>query len=288
MRKKINFKNGIIFNQDCLDALNRVEDGSVDLIFADPPFNLNKFYNANVNDNLSENEYLEWCYAWLELSVQKLKNGGSFYLWNIPKWNTHFAAFLNSKLSFKNWIAVDFKASMPIKGKLYPAHYSLLYYVKGKKPNSFFPDRKAIETCGNCYKDLKDYGGYKSKLNSKGISLSDIWYDIHPVRHSKYKNRSANELPLKLLDRIIQTSSQEGDLVLDIFSGSGTAVVACELKNRNWIGIEIGDIQVIKDRLKNISIEAKLLHAIRKNYNSLFTEDIKALRESMGIWVNDN
>jgi site-specific DNA-methyltransferase (adenine-specific) len=94
-------------------------------------------------------------------------------------------------------------------------HHSLLYYCKGEKPNAFHPDRLPMEICPKCLTDLKDYGGYKDKMNPDGINLTDVWYDIPPVRHSKYKKREgANELSIRLLDRIVEMASEAGDIVL--------------------------------------------------------------------------
>src|SRR5690606_32278213 len=143
-----------------------------------------------------------------------LKPGGNLFLWNLPKWNTFFSEFLNHRLTFRHWIATDIKYSLPIQSKLYPSHYSLLYYVKNEKPSIFKPDRLKMETCPHCYKELRDYYGYKNKMKPAGINLTDGWYDIPPVRHSKYKKRKgSNELSIKLMDRIIEMGSQEGDVI---------------------------------------------------------------------------
>ncbi len=84
-------------------------------------------------------------------------------------------------------------------------------------------------------------------MNTLGVNIADVWYDIFPVRNGK--NRLYNELSVKLLDRVISFSSNEGDLILDPFGGSGTTYAVAELLNRNWIGIELGDCGVIKNRL---------------------------------------
>ena len=71
----------------------------------------------------------------------------------------------------------------------------LLYYVKGPQARVFHPDRLPMQVCPHCAGDLRDYGGYKDKMNPRGVNLSDVWWDISPVRHAKYKRRNgANEL----------------------------------------------------------------------------------------------
>lgn len=283
---KIETKLGSLYQEDCLDLMKSMDSDSVDLIFADPPFNLDKDYPSEINDSLKEKEYREWTENWLSECVRILKFGGSLFLWNLPKWNTYFSKYLNDRLTFRHWIAVDIKYSLPIQGRLYPSHYSLLYYTKGPKPKTFEPDRLPMETCPHCYKELKDYGGYKHKMNPSGINLTDVWYDIPPVRHRKYKARKeANELSTKLLDRIIEMSTEEGDLVFDPFGGAGTTYIVSEMKNRNWIGVEVGPVQPIIDRFHSIDDEANYLKNYRDNYNHLFPEKILRERIKRGHWT---
>ena len=228
---------GQLFESDCTDFLKTVEDETVDLAFADPPFNLGKDYTSKINDSLTPEAYIEWCEQWLAEMIRTLKPGGALYLWNIPKWNLPLGAFLGQSLTFRHWISVDIKYSLPIQGRLYPSHYSLLYFIKGKKPGIFHPDRTPTACCRHCGGELRDYGGYKSKMNPKGVSLTDVWTDIPPVRHSKYKRRDANALSLKLMDRIVSISSDPGSLVLDPFGGSGTTFAAAELLDLSLIHI---------------------------------------------------
>lgn len=281
-------EHGKLYQGDCMSLLSKTEDETFDLIFADPPFNLDKVYPSGMDDNLSTLEYINWTEKWLNECIRTLKKGGSLFLWNIPKWNTYFSEFLNQRLNFRHWIATDIKFSLPIQSRLYPSHYSLLYYIKGEKPNTFHADRLPMETCPKCYGDIKDYGGYKDKMNPKGVNITDVWYDIPPVRHSKYKGRKdANELSIKLLDRIIEMSSNPGDMIFDPFGGSGTTYIVSELKARNWTGIELGPIEDIIARFDNINLEKENLGNYRINYNKLFPEKIKMKRLINGFWTDE-
>jgi site-specific DNA-methyltransferase (adenine-specific) len=263
-----------------MDLLNALDPESVDLAFADPPFNLGKQYSSNIDDAKAHHEYLEWCQTWLEGMVRSLKPGGSLFLWNLPKWNLPLGAFLNERLTFRNWITVDIKYSLPISGRLYPSHYSLLYFVKGNKPAIFHPDRLPISCCRHCGGELRDYGGYKDKMNPSGINLSDVWTDIPPVRHAKYKKRVANALPLKLMDRILSMASDPGSLVLDPFGGSGTTYVAAELTGRHWIGSEL-DCSSIGERFAALETDREHLSQIHSGKNTLFTNaDLERQRKS--------
>ncbi len=279
---------GKLYRGDCLEIMRQMDDNSVDMFFADPPFNLNKLYLSEIDDNLTSKEYLDWCYDWIEEGIRILKPGGSFFIWNIPKWNTYLSSYLNNKLTFRHWIACDLKMSLKIQGRLYPAHYSLLYYVKGEKANVFNPDRMPMETCPKCNDDLKDYGGYKNKMNPLGVNMTDVWYDIPPVRHTKYKTRKeANELSIKLMDRIIEMSTKEGDIVFDPFGGAGTTYITAELKKRKWLGCELGPLNSIIERFNNIGNESEYLNNYRSNYNVLFPEKIKKKRTKLNLWTDD-
>lgn len=243
---------GVLYAGDCEEVLADIKSGTVDTVFADPPFNLGKLYGERVNDLKAEDEYLAWCRRWMDQCVRILKPGGAFFLYNIPKWNVLLGAYLQDhhKMTFKHWIAVSIKLSLPIPGRLYPAHYSLLYYTKGKA-KTFRRIRTPIEVCRHCGKEVKDYGGHRGAMNPKGVNLTDVWTDIPPVRHWKFKSkrRSANALSTKILDRVIEMSTAPGDLVVDPFGGSGTTYDVCERKHRHWIGMDMESSDVIAERL---------------------------------------
>ena len=210
---------GCLYQGDCVQMMQNIAAQSVDLAFADPPFNLGKAYSSKIDDAKADQVYLEWCRTWLDEMTRVLKPGGSLFLWNLPKWNLQLGAYLGVNLTFRNWITVDIKYSLPISNRLYPSHYALLYFVKGTKPAIFHPDRLPVPCCRHCGGEQRDYGGYKDKMNPRGVNLSDVWTDIPPVRHAKYKKRDANGLPLKLMDRIVAMATDFGSVVLDPFGG---------------------------------------------------------------------
>lgn len=216
-------ERGILFNGDCLDVLPLIDAESVDTVFADPPFNLAKNYGKKVNDNIPDREYLAWCKAWLAECERVLKPGGALFVYNLPKWNVLIGSILSEQgMLFRHWIAVSIKLSLPIPGRLYPAHYSLLYYTKGR-PSTFHKVRTPILTCRHCNGEIRDYGGHRNAMNPNGVNLTDVWDDIPPVRHWKFKShkRTANQLSTKLLDRVIQISTDEDDVILDPFHDTG-------------------------------------------------------------------
>lgn len=244
---------GVLYERDCLQILPCIKEKSIDVIFADPPFNLSKNYGKKVNDSLPGEEYINWCKEWLNHCIRVLKDGGSLFVYNLPKWNISLGNYLlESGLTFRHWISVNIKLSLPIQGRLYPSHYSLLYFSKGKA-NTFRRIRTPIELCRHCGKEIKDYGGHRKAMNPKGVNLTDVWNDIPPVRHWKFKSkkRKVNQLSTKLIERVVQMSTKEYDIVLDPFGGSGTTYDVCERLNRHWIGVELESCDIIIERLQN-------------------------------------
>jgi site-specific DNA-methyltransferase (adenine-specific) len=247
---------GALFAGDCVKVLKNLRESVVDTVFADPPFNIGKQYRENTNDDLPGHEYLDWCKSWVAECARVLKPGGSLFIYNLPKWNIPIGAYLGDiGMEFRHWISIEISACLPIPGRLHPSHYSLLYYSKGK-PKTFRRIRTPILKCRHCGGEVKDYGGHRGAMNPNGVTLKDVWTDIPPVRHWKFKskNRKANALSTKILDRVVEMSTVPGDLVLDPFGGSGTTFVVCEAKDRRWLGIEIDYAKEIIERLETDDI----------------------------------
>src|SRR4051812_15325123 len=98
---------GKLYEADCMEVLPTLAAESVDTVFADPPFNLNKNYGTRRSDRRPDEEYLSWCREWLAECVRVLKPGGSLFLYNLPKWNVPLGAHLGELgLEFRHWIAV--------------------------------------------------------------------------------------------------------------------------------------------------------------------------------------
>lgn len=243
-------KEGVLLRSDCLDLLANLRKESVDLVFVDPPFNLGKDYVNGFRDrSLNEEEYRGWCRTWLIEIVKTLKPGGALFLYHWPKWLMDLGVWMNSipTLEYRSWIAVKMKAGFPIKGRLHPAHYGLLYYVKKGAEPTFNVVRSKSPTCRTCGKLVRDYGGYKKSyerfITSDGslwVQISDFWEDTRPARQEKSRASSVNELPLQIPERAILMASSPGDVVLDCFAGGGSTLHAAHITGRYWIGAELG------------------------------------------------
>ena len=247
-----------IVHGDCLRVLRDFPDNSVDIAFADPPFNLGKKYN-NVKDTLDLQEYLDWCEQWIGELVRVTKPTGSIFLHNIPKWLTYYTTTLNKIAHFKHWISWD-APTAPMGKTLQPAHYGILFYAKESDKNKFYEIRYPHKRCRKCGYLHKDYGGKKEMLHPFGPLLSDVWTDIHRIKHNKYRDDHPCQLPVHLLERLILMSTDEGDIVLDPFSGTGTTALAARRLGRNFIGIELDKeyVQISKEKLRHEEANSKI------------------------------
>jgi len=237
---------------DAIEVMRKIKDNSVDLTFADPPFNLNKKY-GNYNDKKAGAEYIDWCKKWLTEMVRITKPTGSILVHNIPKWLTYFSNHLNKIAFFKHWIAWD-SMSVPLGKTLLPAHYGILFYTKKPKGFKFNELRSPHKKCSHCDNMIKDYGGKKAQINPLGTLLSDVWTDIHRIRHKKRRDEHPCQLPEPLLERLILMTTNENDVALDPFIGAGTTALAAKRLGRHFIGIDIDPKykSIIEDKLKYV------------------------------------
>ncbi len=247
-----------IIQGDCLELFKDIPDNSVDMTFADPPFNLNKKYTS-YDDSLEFQEYLKWCEEWISEMVRVTKPTGSIFLHNIPKWLTYYAAFLNKYAYFKHWISWD-APTAPMGKSLQPAHYGILFYGKKEKGTKIYELRYPHKRDRKQGFLLKDYGGKKDKLHPFGPLVSDIWTDIHRIKHNKKRDPHPCQLPIHLLDRLILLSTDENDIVLDPFSGTGTTAISAKRLGRKYIGFELDKkyVDISKYKLETVEPNYKL------------------------------
>jgi DNA modification methylase len=264
--KSLSLEINKVVHQSCIEYLNELHKknlhGIFDVAFADPPYNLAKNYST-YQDDLEERNYINWCNEWLSGMYKNLKPGGALFVLNIPKWSVYHFNFLADKMIFQNWIVWD-ALSTPA-GKLLPAHYSLLYFSKpGATPKVNLNDVIKIDSREYCLRSSCIAKRKKAGQDKKEL-LTDIWKDVHRIKHKKDRDQHPCQLPTKLMERIIKVFSDEGDLIFDPFGGAGTTAVAAKLLNRNFIITEL-DIHYVEIAKRNIS---KIQSDI---YGSLFYE----------------
>ncbi len=268
--------NNKVILGDCIAEMEKLSkkypEGVFDLVFADPPYNLKKDYKV-YDDGLADQEYIDWCNKWLELCVRLTKPTGSIFILNIPKWALEHAKHLNKTAYLQNWIVWD-ALSTP-KGKIMPAHYSLLYYTKN--PYGFtFNQSKKIDHLSYCVRNAcvesRNHGLFE---NSYKVEVSDFWSDLHRIKHKKNRDDHPCQLPDKLMDRIIKTFSNEGDLVFDPFAGAGTTAIRAIKNNRKYTTIEIDPAykEITEKKLADLKKNGEIKReSIIKKEKSLYTK----------------
>jgi site-specific DNA-methyltransferase (adenine-specific) len=252
-------EKGVLVQADCLDLLANMKANSIDLIFVDPPFNLKKSYDEpGFSDKFAPEFYRGWCRTWLLECVRVLRPGGALFLYHLPKWLIDLGAWLNTvaTIEYKAWIALKMKSGFPLRGRIHPAHYGLLYYVKSGRNVTFNVVRQRSPRCRKCGELVRDYGGYRDKYKKfeyegdMWVQVSDVWEDTRPASHDKVRKTRINELPLQISERAILMASKPGDIVLDCFAGGGSTLHAAENHQRLWIGADAGDCEASLQRIK--------------------------------------
>ncbi|MGE8052885.1 DNA-methyltransferase [Bacillus mycoides] len=254
---RLNLYENDILHGNSLEVLKTMASNSIDYVFIDPPYNLEKKYSSYSDDMDIEN-YFGWCDEWIEESLRVLKEGAFLSILNIPQWCIRHFVYLIQRADFESWITWD-ALSKPA-GTVMPANYTILNFRK-RKLNS---QRKNININTNLkyMQPLKD--GYclraaciKKREDIKTKPLSDLWTDIHRVKHNSLRYDHPCQLPPDLMKRVITVYSNSGDLVLDFFNGVGTTTLAAELVDRKYLGVDLDPkyVEVTKQRHQMIKAE---------------------------------
>lgn len=256
-----------------MEIMRSIPDNSIDVTFADPPFNLKKKYNSYY-DKREVQTYLAWCKDWLNEMIRITKPTGSIFVHNIPKWLIYFGSYLNEIAMFRHWIAWDAMGS-PLGKTLLPNHYGILYYVKSEE-FKFYDIRMMHKRCRACHYVLQDYGGKKAQMHHFGPTVSDVWTDIHRIRHKKRRDEHPCQLPVHLMERLLLMSTDVNDVVLDPFVGTGTTGVAAKRLGRRFIGIDV-DPKYVEISSKKLEIEEPT--TINGCYVSVFLDHVVTVRD---------
>ena len=247
-----------IYNQDCIDGMKTIPDGKMDLIVTDPPFAINfKAKKANYNrtasrvlsgyNEITKENYYEFTLNWMSQCFRILKESGGMYVFS--GWN-NLADILNAieEIGFitVNHIIWKYQFGVVTSRKFVTSHYHCLYICKNDKKRKFFPyERFSKEEKNNQGRSLH----YKDK--------EDVW----EIKREYWTGdeKTPTKLPAEIIKKILQYSSEEGDLVFDPFLGSGQTAVVSKLLKRNYIGFEIVKeyFDFISKRLKSNSYRIK-------------------------------
>ena len=235
-----------IYIQDIFDFLNALPGECADLAIIDPPYNLKV---ASWDKFKSEKAFLEFSYAWIDAFLPKLKNTGSFYIFNTPYNCALFLHYLQDKAHFQNFICWHKKDGLSASKRRYNSNQeSILFYTMNAK--GYYFDCESIrvpydstQRIAHASKKGIIKNGKRWYPNPNGKLCPDVW-EIVSERHKNkingkvVKQNHPTPKPREMIERMIKASSKEGDLVLDLFSGTGiTSLVAKDLK-RKFIGCE--------------------------------------------------
>jgi site-specific DNA-methyltransferase (adenine-specific) len=239
-------------NKDCIEFLKSIPDNSVDLINTDPPY-FKIVKNDWDNQWKTEKEYLDWCREWTSECVRVLKPNRCFYVWGTTKTDTFLRYkldVLNSmdELHYQNWIIWHYDWGGRTKKTFARKHEDLLMYSKGKE---FLFNADDVRIPYKVKKNVRK----GATNNPKGKIPTDVWQKNNHTTSKEYAGWHPTQKPISILERTILGNTNVGDTVLDVFSGSGSTMIASVKNNRNFIGCELDEeyYNKSKTRLKELT-----------------------------------
>jgi site-specific DNA-methyltransferase (adenine-specific) len=236
-----------ILNEDCLQGMKRIPDKSIDLITTDIPYY--KVVKADFDNQWkNEEDYLNFIFKVIDEMTRILKDNGSLYMFTSRQYNRHIATYLDKTLKEQRIIIWKRKRAFNnTRGKALNSEYEpICYYSKGDKP--VFNNMKVKPS-----EHLLKRKEYQEGHLKEGVSLTDVWEINALPANSKEKTKHETQKPLEIIERTILLSSNEGDIILDPFMGSGTTAIAALKLNRKYIGFEKENkyYQIISERINN-------------------------------------
>jgi len=247
--------NHQIIQGDVLEILQKhIPDNSVDLLFADPPYNIGKNFNGHKDKWAKDEDYLNWCYQWLSLCLNKLKVNGSFYVMTSTQFMPYFDIYLREKMDILSRIVWYYDSSGVQAKRYFGSMYEpILFCVKNKNNYTFNTDNIKVEAKTGAKRKLIDYRKNPPQVYNSEKIPGNVW-EFPRVRYrmDEYENHPTQK-PIALLERIIMASSNKEDIVLDPFSGTFTTSYVAKQLGRKSIGIELQE-EYIKIGLRRLSL----------------------------------
>ncbi len=245
-----------LHHEDCLAGLATLPAGSVDLAFADPPFNIGYDYDI-YHDRRACDDYLDWSRRWIEGVARVLSPTGSFWLAIGDEYAAELKVIAHREvgLHLRSWVVWYYTFGVNCKNKYSRSHAHLLYFVKDRERFTFHADDPAVRVPSARQLIYAD-----KRANPKGRLPDDTWIlrpqdvpdGFGPDEDTWYASRVCGtfkeragwhgcQMPEQVLGRIIRACSSEGDVVLDPFAGSGTTLAVAKKLGRRFMGFELSE-----------------------------------------------
>ena len=221
-------KNLKLICGNAIDEMKKIPTESINLIVTDPPYNLNKDYGNN-QDCLAFEEYIQFSREWLREAYRILSKNGSIYVFMGMKYISYIYVIMEKELGlyFNSWITWFYTQGIGKTRGFSPRHDDILFFTKNKSKYVFNID--AVRVPQKFYRSIN---------NMRGANPGNVWEFSHMHYCNKNRQLHPTQKPEGLYERIVLTSSNENDIILDPFSGSGTTGIAAYKLGRNYIGIE--------------------------------------------------
>jgi site-specific DNA-methyltransferase (adenine-specific) len=258
---------GLVHNSDCIELLGSMPKNSVDLVFADPPFNIGYRYDK-YDDRKTKKDYLEFSLKWMSLVYEITKNEGSFWLAIGDEYAAELKLIATDSVGFrlKSWVIWYYTFGVNCKNNFSRSHTHIIYFTKDAGKETFNAESIKVASARQAvYGDKRAKSGGRIPDNTWILRPQDgvdTFQSTHDVWHvprvcGTYKERVGwhpCQMPIEVLDRIIKVSSNPGDVVIDPFAGSGTSLVSAKKLGRNFIGIETSSeyCKGIRERLSKV------------------------------------
>ena len=244
-----------IYFGDVLDCFSQIPDETIDLVFADPPYNLGKKFKG-AKDRFSPVAYLEWMKSWIKEIDRVVTPNGSVYLMNSTQNLAAMEFICRESFFIQSTIAwVYDSSSVQAKKRFGSSWEPILFMTKDKKNYTFNHQDILVETITGAKRGLIDYRKAPPRPYSKTKVPTNVW-QMPRVRFKmkEYENHPTQK-PLALVERIILASSNRGDTVLDPFAGSFSSGFACKKLKRSFFGFEISE-EYVKIGIRRLGLSS--------------------------------
>lgn len=263
--------DAIIYHGDCLNVLeDEIQDGSINLLFADPPYNIGKSFGEFRDKWPSDNAYVEWCKSWLDLCLLKLSSNGSMYIMTSTQAMPYLDLYLRERCHILSRIVWHYDSSGVQAKSCFGSMYEpILHCVKDPKNYVFNAEAIEVEAKTGATRKLIDYRKAEpTTYNTKKVPGNAWYFPRVRYRMDEYEQHPTQK-PEALLERIVLASSNENDRVLDPFSGTFSTCAVAKKLGRKSIGIE-REREYIKIGLRRLAIadelDGEMLKPLDKTY----------------------